>query len=134
MTEETDYATRWVELYNDGSERFAVELYSENVKWTEMPNGFFPEGRGGDRAAVVAAVHRRNEAWRDAAVELVRSLVAGDVVVIEYHWTAAIKRAPWVGGKVMHADVAAIHVLNADGRAAEVTEYVSSSPTNVGLA
>ena len=124
------YADRWIEAFNDGSDRFITELYAPDVRWEEKPSTFHLQGQAGDRAAAVAAVARRNELFRSPKATLHRALSAGVLVVIEYGWETTLRSSVmYADGRAVKAEVVGLHELNSDGLAERVTEYFVVLPS-----
>ncbi|MBK7330342.1 MAG: ester cyclase [Dehalococcoidia bacterium] len=127
-----EVARRWVELYNDGSAdsygsgRF-LDLYHEDVEWTEGPTRAWPEGRTGNLSAIRAALEGGQRAMRGRRVDLFEVIGNGDRAAMRYRWqaVAAVDGLPFPRGTTARLDVAAFLEVR-DGKIARIVEHITA--------
>jgi ketosteroid isomerase-like protein len=94
------------------------EFYSPDVRWVEAPTPFFPEGRGGGRAEINAAVKGVSALLRERRYTLVDAFAVADRVAAEYLWAATYRE----GGRQLLIRMVTLYRLRS-GRFTELHEY-----------
>ncbi len=129
-----EVARRWIDLYNDGTPEFYgsgrfLELYHDDVDWSEGPTRAYPEGRTGDLSAIRAALELGQRSMRNRHVELFELIGDGDRAAMHYRWQAviAVEGFPFPRGSTARLDVAAFLTVR-DGRITRIVELIAILP------
>jgi ketosteroid isomerase-like protein len=123
-------ATRWVELYNDGtptsygSDRF-LQLYAEDCVWTESPTKMYPQGRSGSLAQIRPALAAGQSVLVNRHVVLKEVVANGSVGAMHYAWSATTSGAVagYPKGSRIALEVAAFFKVR-QGRIIEIHELL----------
>ncbi|KAA0241355.1 MAG: nuclear transport factor 2 family protein [Chloroflexi bacterium CFX7] len=129
-----EIARRWIELYNDGtpgyygSDRF-LELYHEDVDWSEGPTRAYPDGRTGDLRAIRSALEGAQHTMKNRHAELFEVIGEGDRAAMRYRWSAVVAAdgLPFPRGATARLDVAAFLAVR-DGKISRIVEHIAVLP------
>ena len=90
-----DLVRRYIELYNDGAPDFYgsdafLDVYAEDVDWSEAPTALTPQGRSGNREALREAVMSGQLMFRNRRQVIDELIEEGDRAVWLGTWSAII--------------------------------------------